>query len=87
MSKKKILLEIAENNEYYDFIEDYRKRRELSFTACAKQLLFDHIDELKRTDEKIQELMTKLNRESETIKQEKTRKNMLKNLNNFKKMK
>ncbi|WP_099192252.1 hypothetical protein [Tepidibacter mesophilus] len=92
MSKKKILLEINEDSEYYKFIEEHRGKRELSFTACAKQLLFDKIDDLKKEDiGEIKSLITKLttnNVQPEEIKvkeEVKTKKDMLKNIKNLKK--
>lgn len=68
-SKKKILLEIAEEKEYYAFIEKYRAKRELSFTAAVKQLVFDRIDELKKQDElqTINILLSKLQEKEKTV--------------------
>ena len=91
LSKKKILLEIDENNKYYDFIEKIRDERELSFTACVKHLLFDRIDDLleretqiSRQSQIIDNINNNQNIEVEEIKEEKPKKDMLKNLNRLK---
>jgi len=55
MSKEKankdilnIVIKLKKDNIYYKIIKEYAKKRELSPTSAAKQLLFNKIDELKK---------------------------------------
>lgn len=92
LSKRKFLIEIEEKSEYYKFIEEYGRKREISFTACIKQLTFDRIDELKNKSINIHEILLNLKNlpEKNILKEdfkynaeETKKKDMLKNLKNL----
>ena len=82
MLSKKVLVEIFKNTKYFTFIEEYRKERNLSFTACIRQLLFQKIDELER-DKLVLQQSSPVAVEIQ-IEEPKKKKDMLKNLKRLK---
>lgn len=82
---KKVLIEIFEDTIYHDFIENHRKERNWSYTACIKNLLFERIDALILIEQSIVSNTPGIV-ESEPIPEIKEeKKDMLKNLNRIRK--
>lgn len=83
---------IDENSEYYEYIQKYAKKRGILFGPAAKQLLFDYIDSklmeesksINLTEARLIEILNLNIPETKTEPEQKTKKNMLKNLNKIK---
>lgn len=82
---KKVLVEIFEDTKYHDFIENHRKERNWSYTACVKNLLFERIDALLLIEQGIITNIPVNMKDENIIEKKEERKDMLKNLKRLKK--